>query len=71
MDPGAEGGGGGAESSTDNPGPDQGGLRRVFFCHECSQRTFPNAEHIEVRMFLFYDVMYLRKRGLEINKILC
>ena len=25
-----------------------GALRRVFYCHECQRRTFPNAEHIEV-----------------------
>ena len=49
MDPGAEGGGG-AESSADNPAAEgQGGLQRVFHCHECSRKTFPNAEHIEVR----------------------
>ena len=49
MDPGAEGGGG-AESSADNPAAEgQGGLQRVFHCHQCSRKTFPNAEHIEVR----------------------
>ena len=25
-----------------------GALQRVFYCHECQRRTFPNAEHIEV-----------------------
>lgn len=51
MDPGAEGGGG-AESSADNPAAEgQGGLQRVFHCHQCSRKTFPNAEHIEVRNF--------------------
>jgi len=24
-----------------------GALQRVFYCHECQRRTFPNAEHIE------------------------
>lgn len=47
MDSGAEGGGG-AESSADNPAAEgQGGLQRVFHCHQCSRKTFPNAEHIE------------------------
>ena len=51
MDSGAEGGGG-AESSADNPAAEgQGGLQRVFHCHQCSRKTFPNAEHIEVRYF--------------------
>ena len=52
MDSGAEGGGG-AESSADNPAAEgQGGLQRVFHCHQCSRKTFPNAEHIEVRKLL-------------------
>ena len=25
-----------------------GALQRVFYCHECQRRTFPNVEHIEV-----------------------
>ncbi len=55
MDPGAEGGGG-AESSADNPAAEGqgGGLQRVFHCHQCSRKTFPNAEHIEVCIFTFF-----------------
>ena len=49
MASGAEGGGG-AESSAENPAAEgQVGLQRVFHCHQCSRKTFPNAEHIEVR----------------------
>ena len=50
MESGAEGAGGGAESSAETSIP-EGGLQRVFFCHQCSRRTFPNAEHIQVRFF--------------------
>ena len=50
MESGAEGAGGGAESSAESSIP-EGGLQRVFFCHQCSRRTFPNAEHIQVRFF--------------------
>ena len=45
MDSGAEGSGGGAESTGENPAS-EGGLQRVFYCHQCFRRTFPNAEHI-------------------------
>jgi len=45
MDSGAEGSGGGAESTAENPAS-EGGLQRVFYCHQCFRRTFPNAEHI-------------------------
>jgi len=46
MDSGAEGSGGGAESTAENPGR-EGGLQRVFYCHECSRRTFPNTEQFQ------------------------
>ena len=70
MDPGAEGGGG-AESSADNPAAEgQGGLQRVFHCHQCSRKTFPNAEHIEVCIFiLIFYVTYLYLYGQECRNV--
>jgi len=46
MESGAEGSGG-AEPTAENPGTEGGGLQRVFYCHQCFRRTFPNAEHIQ------------------------
>jgi len=46
MESGAEGSGGGAESTAESSNRESG-LQRVFYCHECSRRTFPNAEHVE------------------------
>ena len=37
----------GGESGS-NAEASAGALQRVFYCHECQRRTFPNAEHIEV-----------------------
>lgn len=46
------------ESTGENPGSggggdeaanaESGGLQRVFYCHQCLRRTFPNAEHVQV-----------------------
>lgn len=38
----------GAGGSDDAPNAESGGLQRVFYCHQCLRRTFPNAEHIQV-----------------------
>ena len=43
---GANSGGSEATASENSESPGQ--LQRVFYCHECQRRSFPNAEHIQV-----------------------
>ena len=47
------GGGGGGEGETSASEVNSGGLQRVFYCHQCLRRTFPDAEHIDVNILSY------------------
>ena len=40
--------GSGESGATAENSESSGQLQRVFYCHECQRRSFPNAEHIQV-----------------------